>query len=94
MTSNPCFILAPNAKSEDAIAWLQLVREWVGQGFHPDTRAADYVRSDNGEPFFLPADAARLDSDLVTCFELLGDSRPYDIALIVQRRLLGMQPIA
>lgn len=90
----PCPVLASNAVSEDAILWLQQVKEWVGPGFHPDTRGADYVRSDNGEPTFLPGDASRLDTDLVTCFKLLGTDTPYEIAIIVQRRLLGMPPIA
>lgn len=94
MTSSPCPVLTPNADSNDAIEWLQEVTEWIGPGFHPDTPAADYSRSDNGEPTFLPADATRLDFDLTACFKLLGDIKPYDIAISVQRRLLGMPLVA
>ena len=87
-----CPVLPDPASAKDAVAWLRQVTKEVGPGFHPDTPAADYVRFDDGHPTFTPEQATRFDRDLDRCFELLeAEGRnPYDVAIKVQRRLLGL----
>ena len=86
-----CPVLVEHASAKDVIVWLRALTKWIGPGFHPDTPASDYVRVDDGRPLFAPAEAARLDENLDRCFRLLDAEgrNPYDIAIKVQRRLLG-----
>ena len=77
------------AGGRDCIRWLRAVTYWVGPGFHPDTPAGDYVKSDDS-PSFDVAVCKRLDADLDRCFDVLESlgRDPYAIAVKPQKRML------
>lgn len=62
----------------------------IGPGFHPDTRLDDYVHPD-GSTLFTDSEIASLTPGFEQLLDLLDDSGvdPCEIALPVQRRLLG-----
>lgn len=82
--------LPPESSAKDAVIWIRSITKWLGPGFHPDTPGDDYIR-DHWSRTFTDAQAARYDQDMTHCFELLADEdrNPYDVAIKVQRRLLG-----
>lgn len=76
-----CFKLQNNVlpipeDPEDAVR--HLVRR-VGEGFHPDTPAAEYVRDDL-TPSFTPEEARSIDASLARAFAALGE-RVYEVGL-------------
>lgn len=89
--STPCPTLPIPADAKDAIVWLRQITKWIGPGFHPDTDSLDYVLED-GSQVFSASEGVRFDLDLYRSFLLLDaeGKNPYDVAIKVQRRLLGM----
>ena len=84
--------LSEGATARDAIAWLRHVVKAIGPGFHPDTRASDYIRCDDDAPLFTEREAARLDADVsrtIAILEVVGRD-PYAVCGRVARRQLGM----
>jgi len=91
VSTHPSFpVLSEKAGAKDAIVWLRAVTKWIGPGFHPDTRASDYVHGDSGEPLLTAAEAERLDKEMKRCATLLvAEGRdPCEVAIKVQRRLM------
>jgi len=87
-----CSRLSVSASTADTVVWLRKVTKCIGPGFHPDTPASDYIQYKDDNPAFTSAEAEQFDDDMNRCFELLeaAGRNPYDIAIKVQRRLLGM----
>lgn len=81
-----------DAGERDAIISPRNVTKWLGAGFHPDSRGEDNVCVDDDRPTFEPEDAVKFNCDLDKSFELLAERgrNSYDVAIKVQRRLLGI----
>lgn len=87
-------ILASFAAKKDIATAKRCIRELVraiGPGFHPDTQFGEYV-DPSGTAIFAADVAARLDDGfelLLSTLEFAGID-PCEIALPVQRRMLGL----
>ncbi len=80
--------LINNPTPKDCIRWLRALTYWVGPGFHPDIRAADYVNVRGRS--FSPELCAVFDADLAYChasLEAIG-REPYAVAIKPQRRMI------
>lgn len=55
-----------------AIKFLQMIIEELGQGFHPDTKFEDYVKPD-GSNFYGAREADYNNNKMRHCFKMLGD---------------------
>jgi hypothetical protein len=64
---------------QQAIDYVKHCVDWIGPGFHPDTRFADYVDG-AGRKLFNDDQVAIADANIEECFAVLGDE-VYDIAL-------------
>ena len=73
--------------ARQAIVWLRFATRWIGPGFHPDDSMLDYAGS-----LVTKSQLVRLEQGLTACHALLGQHRrdPCDVAIKVQRRLLGL----
>lgn len=85
MTTTPeqsyaeCPTLAYGATRSDAAGYIRYLVQFIGRGFHPDTRAADYVGR-GGAPLFPGRLADHLQRSIDRAVRILGDT-VYDIAL-------------
>jgi hypothetical protein len=65
---------------EQAIAYVEHCVDWIGVGFHPDTKFSDYVDVKRGEKLFNEDQIAHAEANMEACFEVLGDE-VYEVAL-------------
>ena len=84
--------LPAEAGPKEALLWLRGVTKLIGPGFHPDTRAGDYITGDARDSLFLPQQIQPFDDSVGRSMDLVEDAGrdPYLVCLRVQRRLLGI----
>ncbi len=80
--------LAATPAIDVAEHWVEAIAETIGLGFHPDTRAGDYISTASGMPLLDPETQVGFDDDLGTAFKVLGD-RVYEVGLRVHRQKLA-----
>ncbi|WP_180137166.1 hypothetical protein [Desulfoluna butyratoxydans] len=71
------FDLHPNATVQDVERWIKKTIKLIGPGFHFDTPASEYVKSDTGERSFSDEECVSLNNGIQRAFQLLDD--PYEV---------------
>jgi len=80
-----CCCVKPMTKSA-ALRFVNRLQDKIGVGYHPDTRAAEYVNDDD-EPLFSELEAEEIDENMDRVFDLLGDE-VYEIGLNRQHMMV------
>jgi hypothetical protein len=76
----------------DAAKWVRRATREIGLGFHPDTRAAEYINLQTGLPLFNADEAEGFDEAAGSAFIHLGD-KVYEQGLAIQQSILrGAMP--
>jgi hypothetical protein len=82
--------IAKDATPREACKYVVALVQYIGPGFHPDTRFRDYVHRHTGEPSLTPSQARALQKGLNRAWSILDRAgiEIYRVGLVTQRRML------